>query len=176
MDEADRVQIVNALEIVDEIGAKYQQASSLTEIGIVYLAQGDYKKAEVYFEKSLTLQKKIGIIGGSGFVGSQLGRNLIKNNRVRVLDVKKCDYEAEYVKCDITNREEVISSTKDIEVLFHLGVNPNWYKNINNPEVDYNISVLGTVNVLEACIKNNINLILNTHKSAIKNHKTQMTF
>lgn len=107
-------------------------------------------------------QKKIGIIGGSGFVGSQLGRELIKNNQVFVLDLKECDYKAEYIKCDITNREDIISSTKDLDVLFHLGVNPNWHQNIIYPEVDYNISVLGTLNVLEACIKNNIKRLVFT--------------
>ncbi|MGB9615457.1 MAG: saccharopine dehydrogenase NADP-binding domain-containing protein, partial [Fervidobacterium sp.] len=66
---------------------------------------------------------KIGIVGGSGFVGSSIARHLSKRFKVKVIDPKKpnirLNRNVEYVACDIRNYGELKNATADLDLVIN---------------------------------------------------------
>ena len=50
-----------ALEILEELGDKAGMGQTLGNIGVVYYNKGEYDKAAEYLEKSIAIQKEIGL-------------------------------------------------------------------------------------------------------------------
>lgn len=110
----------------------------------------------------MTKYKKILVTGGAGFIGSHLVDELIERGyQVRVLDnlYKQIhptgklpayfNKKAEFIKGDVTNRNDWIKSLKDIDAVFHfasaVGVGQSMY------EVEHYVKVnsLGTALLLD---------------------------
>ena len=58
-----------SLDIAHELNDKYGEAGALHTLGLVYLAKGDLDKGIGFFERSLTMQKEIGV-GANDLVGT----------------------------------------------------------------------------------------------------------
>jgi len=82
--------------------------------------------------KSARKIKNILVIGGAGYIGSVLVKNLLKENyNVRVLDLLIYGYQPlkrftdnsnfEFIKGDFRNVENVVKAVKDIDAVVHLG-------------------------------------------------------
>jgi len=103
------------------------------------------------------LKLKIGIVGGSGFIGTSLSHHLVRDFQVRVLDINPVAAESvgkvDYVKCDITNYEEVRNHLDDLDLVLHTAV-------IQIPLINeckrlsYKVNVVGTQNVCRAVDEN----------------------
>ena len=101
----------------------------------------------------------IGIVGGSGFVGSSLAEYLSKEFRVKVIDIKHPSRvldNVEYYPCDIREYECLKRALEDVDVVIHTAI-------IQIPEINekkqlaYEVNILGTHNVAKAvCESKNI--------------------
>lgn len=104
--------------------------------------------------------KQIGITGGSGFIGSNLLKILKIKNKVRVIDIIKPRISSdisnvEFVKCNITNIDEVNDAIKNLDIVLHKAALLN-YPCLKHPYKCFDVNVKGTVNVLNACVRNEV--------------------
>ena len=102
------------------------------------------------------------VTGGSGFIGSNIVRLLLENNiEVRVIDNLSSGYfvnileyvskgRIEFVGGDIRDYKSVASSMDGVDVVFHLAASVGRQRSIDNPQLDSEINMIGTINVLEA--------------------------
>jgi UDP-glucose 4-epimerase len=107
------------------------------------------------------------IIGGSGFIGTNLSKFLTsKKYNIKVLDKNDCIYDfdgksqIEYIKKDIRNFDDINESFKNIEIVFHLAAEGSVIESINNPLLNLDVNVKGTLNILNACITNNVSHLI----------------
>eukprot|EP01084_Bolivina_argentea_P131448 232016_1 len=108
------------------------------------------------------------VIGGNGFLGSNIANQLItKQYKIRVLDIhndlssniiNSNGNNIEYSKCDITNVNEVNSSLKGVQTIFHCASVID-VRYSPSPML-YNVNVNGTKNILNFC-NNNSNTVKN---------------
>ncbi len=113
-----------------------------------------------------TKLKKILVTGGTGFIGSALVKALVKDGyKVRVLDnnfrgslrkVKDIKGKFEFIKGDIRKLATVRKAIRGMDSVVHLAfVNgTNFFYTI--PEVVLDVGVKGTMNVIDACIKEKV--------------------
>jgi nucleoside-diphosphate-sugar epimerase len=102
------------------------------------------------------IPKSCVVTGGSGFVGQRLVEMLVERGCKRVVSfyvVAKPkgaseDPAIEYVKGDLTNKEEVINSCKGVECVFHIAALVGPY---HAQEAYVKVNYIGTLNIIEAC-------------------------
>ena len=106
------------------------------------------------------------IVGGAGFIGCNLASRLIRDGQdVLVVDnLSRVGSEenlqwlreqgrVEFVRCDIRDTravEEIFRGNRDIHVVFHLAAQVAVTRSISDPRHDFEVNVLGTINLLEA--------------------------
>jgi CDP-paratose 2-epimerase len=109
---------------------------------------------------------KILITGGCGFLGSNLANSILTNSHdeLFVLDnLTRSGSEInlkwmsekgsfKYYKNDIRNQDDICKIIKDIkpDVIFHLAGQVAMTTSIQNPRLDFETNVLGTINILES--------------------------
>jgi len=102
----------------------------------------------------------IALVGGSGFVGSNIARFLSKENTVRVVDINPTNVEnVTFKKCDVLDYKLLEDSLKEFEVVIdsHIIQIPR----INEiKELAFKVNINGTRNICEVCRKNDSRLIL----------------
>lgn len=120
-------------------------------------------------------QMKALVTGGAGFIGSNVVKYLLKNNwEVRVIDDLssgyKCNLEGlnvEFIEGDICNSEIAMQACEGRDVIFHLAACVGRQKSLDNPQLDSNINLLGTVNILEGMRKHEVKRIVYSSSAAI---------
>lgn len=121
--------------------------------------------------------KKYLVTGGTGFIGSALVKRLIKEgNIVRVLDnntrgsVKKLGdvyKEIEFIEGDIRDPEVVKKACAGVDSVAHLAyINGTEYF-YKMPELVLDVGVRGMLNVLDACIENNVKELILASSSEV---------
>ncbi|MDA8721435.1 NAD(P)-dependent oxidoreductase [Candidatus Pelagibacter bacterium] len=106
--------------------------------------------------------KKIAVIGGSGFIGKSLCKELSKKNFVLNIDMKSLE-GVPNVKTkiiNIKNKKKLISALKGIDYVFHLAGVSDLHKAYINPKKTAEFNIIGTINVLDACVKNKVKKII----------------
>jgi UDP-glucose 4-epimerase len=101
---------------------------------------------------------RIGVTGGSGFIGSHVVEALVEaGHAVRVLDLappRRTDVEYEAV--DLLDGDALVQATKGLDVLFHLAA----YADVNDVQRDpagaVDCNVGGTMRALEAARANSL--------------------
>jgi UDP-glucose 4-epimerase len=102
------------------------------------------------------------IIGGNGFIGSHLLDKLLEEKySIRILDKYAERYRSpiksvEYVYEDFQNRGVLSEVLKDIDIVFHLVSTTTPKTSNDDPAFDVQSNVLGTLNLLDQCIQNQI--------------------
>ena len=119
------------------------------------------------------------VTGGSGFIGSNIVKMLLEQGyNIRVLDNLSSGHyinieeyvkngTVEFINADVRDSQKVYDATKGIDVVFHLAASVGRQKSIDDPYLDSSTNVLGTVNVLEGMLKNNVGRIVYSSSAAI---------
>jgi len=104
--------------------------------------------------------RKYLVTGGSGFIGSHLVQSLLEANncQVDILDVRRPSDElpkfGEWIAKDI--REDLTGVIKNYDAVYHLAAIANARTCGQYPQRAYEINVMGTLNVANACRENEI--------------------
>lgn len=108
------------------------------------------------------------ITGGAGFIGSQMADQLLSlGKKVTIIDnlstgvAKNVPKGAKFVRGDVANAGDVKRAfNPKPDVVFHIAGQASTVKSFENPLGDLNTNVVGTINVLEECIKNKTTRLL----------------
>ncbi len=107
---------------------------------------------------------KILVTGGAGFIASQIADAFIsEGHEVYILDNLSTGFEkninpkAHFIKSDISSPSilEIFSKEK-FDVVNHHAAQIDVRKSVNDPIFDANTNILGTINLLQACIKTGV--------------------
>ncbi len=116
---------------------------------------------------------KILVTGGAGFIGSHLVEALSEENDVIVFDnllrgsKLSLNNNITLVNDNIKNLEGLINASKNCDVVYHLAAFLGVDEVAKNPIETMETESIGTFNVIQACIKNNIKKIIYASTSGI---------
>lgn len=112
---------------------------------------------------------KILITGGAGFIGSHIVDILInKNHNVIVMDnlstgnLNYVNKKAKFYNVDITKNINYIFEKEKPDIVIHMAAQTMLRKSLEDPLFDAKTNIIGTLNILEACRKNNIKRLIYT--------------
>lgn len=124
-------------------------------------------------------QRRILITGGAGFIGSHLAEDFVKNGfSVKIID----DFSSgsvnnilglfnyrnfKMIRGSITDKELVRRATFDVDVIFHLAAQIHVDKSIIEPRRTFEVNTLGTLNILDAALENDIELVVYASSSEV---------
>jgi len=111
-------------------------------------------------------KKNFLVTGGTGFIGSNISRLLIKKkHKVKIFDnnfrgnikkIKEIRNKIKFIKGDIRNAKALDRAMKNTDAVIHLAyVNGTKYF-YTKPVLILDIAVKGILNVIDSCIKNNV--------------------
>lgn len=122
------------------------------------------------------MDKKVNILitGGAGFIGSNLVEYFINDSRiglVRVLDNLSNGYieniqkffghpSFEFIEGDIRDYETCVKACYGIDKISHQAALGSVPRSIDNPMQSSEVNILGTVNIMHAAIKQNVERII----------------
>lgn len=115
------------------------------------------------------------VSGGAGFIGSNLVDRLIKEgNKVVVIDnlstgkTENVHNKAKIYQLDICSKKIVdVFKKEKIDIVYHKAAQVDVQKSIEDPILDVNVNILGTVNILEACKETNVKKIIYPSSAAV---------
>jgi UDP-glucose 4-epimerase len=107
---------------------------------------------------------KILVTGGAGFIASQIADAYInKGYQVHILDNLSTGFEkninpkARFIKSDISSPAILdIFKKEKFDVVNHHAAQIDVRKSVNDPIFDANTNILGTINLLQSCIKTGV--------------------
>ncbi len=107
------------------------------------------------------------VIGGSGFIGTVLVRNMLdKGIDVSILDKRQSEVFPHLVKlCDVRKRDDVLESLAGYDLIVHLAA--EHADDVSPPSLYYDVNVEGMRNVLQAASNHGISKIIFTSTVAV---------
>ena len=118
---------------------------------------------------------KYAVIGGAGFIGSNLVDKLIEEgHEVTIIDDlstgkrENINSKARFIQGDISNAiEQNFHALDGIDVVFHLAAKARVQPSIDNP-IEFNkVNVTGLLNVLNACVKYKVKRFVYSSSSSV---------
>ena len=104
------------------------------------------------------------VIGGSGFLGSHIADSLTNSGyNVTIFDKSESPYMKDsqhMIVGDILEIDQVCSAVKDVDIVYHFAGIAGILEANANPLKTVHCNVIGTTNVLEACVKAKITRII----------------
>lgn len=118
---------------------------------------------------------KLLVTGGAGFIGSNLSKLLVdEGHEVIVLDDLSTGYEdnlkktnVKFIKRSIIDKEALDTATSNVDAVFHLAGSVGRQKSIDFPINDSHLNLIGTIELLESMVKNNVKKIIFSSSAAI---------
>jgi UDP-glucose 4-epimerase len=115
------------------------------------------------------------VTGGAGFIGSHVVSGLLGAGiDVVVLDNLSTGYienlqglDVTFIRGDVRNAAQVAEAIEGCEVVFHIAASVGHRRSIDNPTLDVETNVLGTLNVLEAARRAGLRKIVYSSSAAI---------
>jgi len=121
---------------------------------------------------------KVLLTGGAGFIGSHIADKLVEEgNEVIIVDnlstgkKKNLNPKAKFYDVDITNvnaLEEVFSKEKP-DIVNHHAAQTDVRHSMRDPNFDAMVNVLGSLNILQLCLKYRVKKIIYASTSAVYN-------
>ena len=112
------------------------------------------------------MKKNILVTGGTGFIGSEITKYLVKKNyKVTVFDnnfrgktdrLKDVGKKIKFIKGDIRNKIQVYNATKNINSIIHLAYINGTKFFYSKPYEIFEIATKGMLNLIDSCKINNI--------------------
>jgi UDP-glucose 4-epimerase len=107
---------------------------------------------------------KILVTGGAGFIGSQVADAFIsEGHEVSIIDnlstgnEKNINPKAKFYKLSINDPEVLnIFEKEKFDVVNHHAAQIDVRKSVNDPIFDANVNILGTINLLQSCVKTGV--------------------
>ncbi len=109
---------------------------------------------------------KVMVTGGAGFIGSHLVDKLVANgDEITVIDnfstgrnenLKNTQKEIEIIEGDLSDLNQLKDLVKGKQLIFHLAALADIVPSIQNPKQYFKANVCGTLNLLQACVDQNI--------------------
>ena len=126
---------------------------------------------------------KILVTGGVGFIGTNLIKELLKNeNEVVSIDnystgLKENEIDGcKYYNVNIYDYKNFDQYIEDVDLVFHLAALPRIQPSFKNPLTTFKTNVEGTINLLDWCKEKNVPLVYagssSTHGGVYKNPYT----
>ncbi|ADQ04527.1 NAD-dependent epimerase/dehydratase [Caldicellulosiruptor owensensis OL] len=114
------------------------------------------------------------VTGGAGFIGSHIVDKLIERGYdVCIIDnlisgnVRNINPKAKFYKLDIRNNLEEVFEKNEIEYCIHQAAQVSVAKSMEDVYLDCSINVLGTVNLLEYCVKYKVKKFIFASSAAV---------
>ncbi len=117
------------------------------------------------------------VTGGAGFIGSNLVKRLLSDKAsVKVIDNlstgKKDNLtsvlrDINFIEADIRERERLENEFKGYDFIFHQAALPSVARSVASPYDSFDSNVMGTLNVLNAALKNNVKRVVFASSSSI---------
>ena len=109
---------------------------------------------------------KVMVTGGAGFIGSHLVDKLVANgDEITVIDnfstgrienLKHTQNQIEIIEGDLSDLNYLRDLVKGKQLIFHLAALADIVPSIKNPKQYFKANVTGTLNLLQACVDQNI--------------------
>jgi len=121
------------------------------------------------------LKNTILVTGGAGYIGSQNCKSLAKNNLIPITYdnfSEGNEYAVKwgpYVNADINDLDRLDQTIKKYKpkAIMHFAANALIAESMKNPKKYYENNVIGTLNLLNVCLKNNIKYFIFSSSCAI---------
>src|SRR3990167_4860977 len=135
-------------------------------------------KIKLFFEMTKIWMEpmKVLVTGGAGFIGSNLARALWRQGlQVVVIDNLLSGFkqnlsgmpEIDFIEGDIRDKNLLDQKMEDVQTIYHLAASVGNKRSIDNPILDADINVMGTLCVLEAARKHQVKKIVVTSSAGI---------
>lgn len=137
----------------------------------------DYKEYYTFNKK-----KKIFLTGGAGFIGSNIVEQLLENDKYEItvydnLSTVNCGLDniskyiekkqIKFISGDILNKNLLMESMKNHDIVIHMAAQLEITRGYNKVNEDLEINLIGTLNIIEGCIKYNIKRLINASSACI---------
>ena len=122
--------------------------------------------------------RTVGIIGGAGFLGGALARRLVGRYQVTILDRARPEFLSSYPgltfkECDVTSKAQCLRAVEGLDAVFHrVGLMGN-LASMADPMTYYSVNLLGTLNVLEACVAAKVHRFIFDSTEAVYGRKIE---
>lgn len=111
---------------------------------------------------------KVLVTGGAGFIGSHMTQRLLdEGHRVVVLDnestgrAENVPDRARYIRGDVACAEELEPAfAGGLDAVFHIAGQVSLIRSFTDPRIDLGTNVMGTLNVLQSCLKHRVPRLL----------------
>lgn len=119
---------------------------------------------------------KVVVTGGCGFVGSTLVRKLCDKNRVVVADnlssgklfnIDEVKDKVVFIQGDIRDSDYVDFVLSGADYVFHMAAHVGNVLSIDNPYLDMEVNIVGTLNILEGCLRQKVKKLVYSGSSAV---------
>ncbi len=146
-------------------------------------------------QKAIHIQKSIIITGAAGFIGSHLVDNLLANGTPVIGIDNFCDFYDyniklsnienafknelfNLVRIDIRHREAVFNTFNKFkpDIVVHLAAMAGVRPSIERPELYTSVNLDGTVNLLDAAVKNNVKKFIFASSSSVYGNNEKIPF
>ena len=116
------------------------------------------------------------VTGGAGFIGSNLAKELLaEGHEVTILDNLLSGYrsnldalpKAVFIEGDVRDEKAAARAVRGQEVVFHLAASVGNKRSIDNPILDADINVMGTLQILEAARKEGVRKIVASSSAGV---------
>jgi len=129
--------------------------------------------------------RNVVVIGGAGFIGSNLAEALAKKNQVIVVDDLSTghleniqdlikNHSITFIEGSVTNIDLLQKTFKNVDYVFHQAAMASVSLSIKNPVLTHDANVNGTLNVLIAARDNNVEKVVFASSCAVYGNQSDL--